>query len=188
MEYFVNHVEALIFASTNPITAEEIKNVLEEMFSVKIADSDIHFSLQVLEEKYRDENYAMEVLKIGGGYQFLTKLSYQQSIKIFLKQQSKKKLSTSTLETLAIIAYKQPITKQEIEKIRGMNSDYTVQKLLEKELVIIKGKLDTVGKPLIYGTSTKFMDYFGINDINELPALKDFFNTENTLLIEDKQE
>ena len=186
MEYFVNHVEALIFSSPAPITAEEIKNVLEEMFSVKIPDSDIQLALQVLEEKYRDENYSMEVVKMGGGYQFLTKPSYQQSIRILLKQQSKKRLSTSTLETLAIIAYKQPITKNEIEKIRGVNSDYTVHRLLEKELIIIKGKLDTVGKPITYGTSTKFMDYFGINSIQELPLPKDFLNTENTLLLEDK--
>ena len=118
----------------------------------------------------------------------MTKPAYQASIGILLKQQSKKRLSTSALETLSIIAYKQPVTKSEIEQIRGVNCDYTVQKLLEKELVEIKGKAESIGRPLLYGTSTRFMDYFGINSIKDLPTPKDFSPPENEIGHQETQE
>ena len=127
------------------------------------------------------DEYSFEPIYSGGGYQFLTKPAYQASIGILLKQQSKRRLSNSSLETLAIIAYRQPITKSEIEQIRGVNCDYAVQKLLEKELIEIKGKSDAVGRPLIYGTTESFNDYFGINSLNELPTLKDFVQKENEI-------
>ena len=111
----------------------------------------------------------------------MTKPAYQASIGIMLKQQSKKRLSTSALETLSIIAYKQPISKTEIENIRGVNCDYAVQKLLDKGLVEIRGKAETIGRPILYGTSPKFMEYFGINDLNELPTPKDFTQEVNTI-------
>src|SRR5690606_32703282 len=94
-------------------------------------------------------------------------------------QQSNKRLSIAQMETLSIIAYKQPVTKSEVEQIRGVNCDYSIQKLLEKELVAIRGKADSVGKPLLYGTSRKFMDYFGINSLKELPHPNDFLPEEN---------
>jgi segregation and condensation protein B len=111
----------------------------------------------------------------------LSKPAYQSSIGILLKQQSKKRLSNSALETLSIIAYKQPVTKSQIEQIRGVNCDYTTQKLLEKELIEILGKADSIGRPLLYGTSAKFMEYFGINDLSELPTPKDFSSEDNTI-------
>jgi segregation and condensation protein B len=98
-----------------------------------------------------------------------------------LKQQSKKRLSTSAMETLSIIAYKQPISKTDVENIRGVNCDYAVQKLLDKGLIEILGKAETIGRPILYGTSPKFMEYFGINDINELPTPKDFTSEVNTI-------
>jgi len=144
------------------------------MFEADIPENDISKALDLLTEKYQHDNYAFSIFHGGGGYQFLTKPAYQASIGILLKQQSKKRLSTSALETLSIIAYKQPVTRSELEQIRGVNCDYTVQKLLEKELIEIKGKSDAIGKPLLYGTSDKFMDYFGINSLNDLPTPKDF--------------
>jgi segregation and condensation protein B len=93
----------------------------------------------------------------------------------------KKQLTTAALETLAIIAYKQPITKTQIEQIRGVNSDYSVNKLMEKELVEIVGRANEVGKPLLYGTSESFMDYFGINALEELPKVKEFEDKENEI-------
>jgi segregation and condensation protein B len=98
-----------------------------------------------------------------------------------LKQQSKKRLSTSAMETLSIIAYKQPISKPEVENIRGVNCDYAIQKLLDKGLIEIQGKSDSVGRPMLYGTSPKFMEYFGINDLTELPTPKDFTNEVNSI-------
>lgn len=181
MDFLGNHIEALIFCSEKPIKVSELKNCLSEMFEADVPEKDITAAIEQIETKYADEQFPFEVIKTGGGYQFLTKPAYQSSIGILLKQQSKKRLSTSALETLSIIAYKQPVTKSEMEQIRGVNCDYSVQKLLEKELVEIKGKADSIGRPLLYGTSEKFMDYFGINDLKDLPTPKDFATEENEI-------
>lgn len=151
------------------------------MFEAEIPETDLKVAIEQLKEKYSQDDYAFDISHTSGGYQFLTKPAYQASIGILLKQQSKKRLSTSALETMAIIAYKQPITKGEMEQIRGVNCDYSVQKLLEKGLVEIKGKAETIGRPLLYGTTGQFMEYFGINDISELPTLKDFSTEENVI-------
>jgi len=151
------------------------------MFEAKIKDKDIRDSLENLLKKYGSEEYPFEIYHSGGGYQFLTKAAYQASIGILLKQQSKKRLSTSGMETLSIIAYKQPVTKAQVEQIRGVNCDYSIQKLLDKELIEIRGKSNSIGRPLIYGTSLNFMDYFGINDLNELPTLRDLNQEENEI-------
>jgi len=181
MDYLSNHIEALVFCSPKPISADDIQECLKEMFDAEVPDDDIFSGLKTVEEKFKSDQFAIELVKSGGGYQFLTKPAYQASIGILLKQQSKKRLSNSALETLSIIAYKQPVTKSEAEQIRGVNCDYTIQKLLEKELIEIKGKSDGVGRPLLYGTSQKFMDYFGINDLKELPTPKDFTTEENSV-------
>ncbi len=151
------------------------------MFNAEVPEEDILNALQRLEEKYQSEEYSFQLFKSAGGYQFLTKPSYQASIGILLKQQSKKRLSTSAMETLSIIAYKQPISKSEIENIRGVNCDYAVQKLLDKGLVEITGKAETIGRPMLYGTTLKFMEYFGINDITELPTPKEFVAEVNSI-------
>lgn len=159
------------------------------MFEADVPEKDIKEAINKLIEKFSNESFSFELVKSGGGYQFLTKPSYQASISILLKQQSKKRLSTSALETLSIIAYKQPTTKSEIEQIRGVNCDYSVQKLLEKELIEIKGKAESIGRPLLYGTSEKFMDYFGINDLKDLPTPKDFATPDNEIgTTENKEE
>lgn len=160
---------------------KEIKESLNEMFDAEVPEEDIEDSINILTNKYSDDEYAFEIVNSGGGYQFLTKPAYQASVGILLKQQSKKRLSNSALETLSIIAYKQPITKSEMEQIRGVNCDYTVQKLLEKSLVEIKGKAESLGRPILYGTSEQFMEYFGINDLKELPIPKDFASEGNTI-------
>lgn len=181
LDFLKNHVEALIFCSAQPIKEEEIQSCLAEMFAADVPIEDISSSIEQLMEKYSSDDFSIEITKVGGGYLFYSKPAYQASIGIMLKQQSKRRLSNSALETLSIIAYKQPITKSEIEKIRGVNCDYTVQKLLEKELVEIQGKSDAVGRPLIYGTSKNFMEYFGINDLKDLPTPKDFNLEENII-------
>jgi segregation and condensation protein B len=181
MDFLQNHIEALIFCSQEPVKSEEIRQVLSEMFEADVPEADVLGALEALLVKYEAETSPFQVYKIGGGYQFLTKPAYQSSLSIFLKQKSKKRLSTSALETIAIIAYKQPITKTQIEQIRGVNCDYAIQKLLEKELVEIKGKSDGVGRPVLYGTSDKFMEYFGINNLKDLPNPKDFAKEENTI-------
>lgn len=151
------------------------------MFDAEVADEDIQAAITALMDKYKSDEYAFQIYQIAKGYQFLTKPAYKASISILLKQQSKKRLSTAALETLSIIAYKQPVTKAEIEQIRGVGCDYAVQKLLEKSLIAIVGKDDTVGKPLLYGTSDQFMEYFGINSLDDLPTLKDFKQEGNAI-------
>lgn len=150
------------------------------MFNADVPEEDILGAIQRLEEKFSAEEFSFQLFKSAGGYQFLTKPAYQTSIGIMLKQQSKKRLSTSAMETLSIIAYKQPISKTEIENIRGVNCDYAVQKLLDKGLIEITGKADSIGRPMLYGTTIKFMEYFGINDLAELPVPKEF-NETNTI-------
>ena len=181
MKFLTNHVEALIFCSPSPLKLGEIRSSLSEMFDADVPEKDILKSIDELSKKYDDEEYSFTIVKSGGGYQFLTKPAYQSSISILLKQQSKRRLTTSALETLSIIAYKQPVTKGELEAIRGVNCDYTVNKLLEKGLIEIKGKSDSIGRPILYGTSERFMDYFGINEISELPTPKDFSHEANEI-------
>ena len=162
------------------------------MFNAEVPEEDILGAIQRLEEKFSSEDYSFQLFKSAGGYQYLTKPAYQTSIGIMLKQQSKKRLSTSAMETLSIIAYKQPISKTEIENIRGVNCDYAVQKLLDKGLIEITGKAETIGRPMLYGTTIKFMEYFGINELAELPVPKEFSETntigENAETISELQE
>lgn len=181
MDFLHRQVEAMVFCALSPLSKDEMAKCLSEMFGTEIPLSHIESALILLQEKYQSDDFSFSLAHLGGGYQFLTKPAYQVSIGILLRQQSQKRLSTAQLETLAIIAYKQPTTKGELEQIRGVNSDYSIQKLLEKELIEIKGKSEGVGRPLIYGTSAKFMAYFGINSIQELPDLKDFPQPENQI-------
>jgi segregation and condensation protein B len=125
-------------------------------------------------------NFRFRYFKWEAGISFLPSRPIRQ-VGDFLKQKSKRRLSTSALETIAIIAYKQPITKHQIEQIRGVNCDYAIQKLLEKELIEIRGKSDGIGRPVLYGTSNKFMEYFGINNLKDLPSPKDFIKEENVI-------
>jgi segregation and condensation protein B len=181
MDYLAQHIEALIFCAPKPIGEKEIQNCLKEMFEADIPISDVQAGIIEVTKRFQTEDHSFEIIESGGGFQFLTKPAYQASIGILLKQQSKKRLSNSSLETLSIIAYKQPVTRSDIEVIRGVNCDYAVTKLLEKGLVEIKGKSEAVGRPILYGTSQNFMDYFGINGLNELPTPKDFAVDENTI-------
>jgi len=174
MEDIEQYIEALIFVSEQSIRTEEIIYCLQSVFNQDFNEDEINNHLIKITEKYRDKQFAIELVKIGNGYLFLTKKDYHQVISVLQAQRSKKKLSQAALETLAIIAYKQPVTKQEVEQIRGVNCDYSIQRLLEKELISITGKSETIGKPILYGTSNLFMDYFGINNIRELPQIKEF--------------
>jgi segregation and condensation protein B len=180
----IPHIEALIFASDKALAAAEITELIntalgfiEDRADVEQVDA----AINGIKEKYDSEFYAFELKQSGGGWQFLTKPEYHKTVALINGDKFLKRLSTASLETLSIIAYKQPITKSEIESIRGVNCDYAVQKLLEKDLVIISGRNENaVGKPLIYATSKSFMDYFGINSASELPKISEVFQEEIT--------
>ena len=154
---------------------------MQEILGEKLIPEEIQTVVDRIRKKYNSMEIAVELVNINGGYQFLTRKEYYSVVNQLQIHRSKKKLSQAALETLAIIAYKQPITKLEMEQIRGVNCDYTVNKLLDKELISISGKASTVGKPLLYTTSSIFMDYFGINSTEDLPQLKDLKNDNNTI-------
>lgn len=173
----IPHIEALIFASDKPLTSAEITELVNSAFGFmedKLEGEQIDAALEGIVEKYNSEFYPFEVVQSGGGWQFLTKKDFHKTVAQLNGEKFLKRLSGAALETLAIIAYKQPLTKGEIESIRGVSSDYSVQKLLEKELIIISGRNEKLpGHPLVYATSKTFMDYFGINSAEDLPKIKE---------------
>jgi segregation and condensation protein B len=174
-------VEAVIFCASEPVTPEEIRLGLSDNFQTELSQELIDSVISDLVKKFESDDSSFELMESGGGYQFLSKPAFQSSVSAMWKQKIKKRLSTSALETLSIIAYKQPVTKPEIEKIRGVNCDYAVQKLLEKELIVMAGKSDLPGRPVLYATSRRFMDYFGINNLSQLPDLKEMNPDENVV-------
>ena len=173
----IPHIEALIFASEKPLTSLEIVELINNALGFmdeRISLPQVESCIEGIQEKYQSEFYPFEMKESGGGWQFLTKKDFYKTIAQLNADKFLKRLSTAAMETLAIIAYKQPITKGEIESIRGVNSDYSIQKLLEKELIVITGRSEHLpGKPLVYATSRNFMDYFGINSAEDLPRIKE---------------
>jgi len=169
----IPHIESLIFASKEPINEQQIQQALALRFDLQIDVSSIRDAINQLIIKYRSDEYAFEIIAIAGGYRFVTKGAYYDTIAAHLQLLQRRKLTRAALETLAIIAYRQPVTKPYIEKLRGVKCDYILQKLLEKELIQIAGRADEPGRPLLYTTTHKFLDHFGIRDIRELPKLSE---------------
>ena len=182
LSVIIPHIEALIFAAERPLTTLELCDLvnsalgfIEDRASLDQTES----AISAIKEKYAAEFYPFEVRESGGGWQFLTKKEYHKTVAQINGDKFLKRLSNAALETLSIIAYKQPITKGEMEAIRGVNCDYAVQKLLEKELIVILGRNEKLpGHPLVYGTSRSFMDYFGINSPDDLPKIKEVISTD----------
>lgn len=181
------HIEALIFASDSPMSLKEIQQCLESILDQKLDKTVLQNKITALQQKYLANNFSFSIMEIADGYQFLSKPEFNETLSVLIQQRSNKKLSKSALETLSVIAYRQPITRGEMERIRGVNCDYAVRKLLEKELVTIKGRSPDVGRPLLYATSEKFMQHFGLKSIKELPKLKEFKHEENEIgdIVED---
>ena len=194
LSQIIPHIEALIFASDKPLTSAELVELVNTALGFiedRASLDQVESALEGIKEKYNSEFYAFELKQSGGGWQFLTKPEYHKTVALINADKFIKRLSAAALETLAIIAYKQPITKSEIESIRGVNCDYAVQKLLEKDLVIISGRNENaVGKPLLYATSKSFMDYFGINSADELPKISEVLMEEmvNATVIADMND
>jgi len=184
LSVIIPHIEALIFASDKPLAINDVVELLNNALGFiedRATPDQVEAAVNAIKEKYDSEFYAFGLVESGGGWQFLTKQEYHKTIAQLNGDKFLKKLSAASIETLSIIAYKQPVTKSEIELIRGVNCDYAVQKLLEKELIVISGrKEDAVGKPLVYATSKNFMDYFGINSADDLPKIKEILKQEIT--------
>lgn len=174
-------VESLLFVSPQPISAADIKYCIENSLSVSLGIDEIEFAIFQLTERYASKEFGIELKEIGGGYQFLSKPDYFPVIAEHIKLTNRKKLSKAAMETLAVIAYKQPISKSQIEQIRGVNSEHSIQKLMEKELIEISGRSEGPGKPILLVTSQRFMEYFGLRSMEDLPKLKDFASHESEI-------
>ncbi|MBE0558303.1 MAG: SMC-Scp complex subunit ScpB [Proteobacteria bacterium] len=189
-----NLIEALVFASSEPVTALQLKTMVEETATPTehrvLEASEIERTIDALNADYTDSSRPYRIIPVAGGYQFATLPEYAAWISRLYRDRMRRKLSQSALETLAIIAYKQPISKPEIEQIRGVNCDYVLKALLEKELVTITGRAETVGRPLLYGTTKEFLKHFGLNSITDLPRPREIeeilgesqFETERRML------
>ncbi|HEX8160750.1 MAG TPA: SMC-Scp complex subunit ScpB [Pyrinomonadaceae bacterium] len=161
-------IEALVFVSEEPISAKTLAEVLrEERGWVEVA-------VQELAKEFNERNAGLMLREVAGGWQFATRAEHHEHVRAFLKSRPSAKLSLAALETLAVIAYKQPITIPEILEIRGVQSSSAIKTLLDKRLIVAKGRKEVVGRPMMYGTSKDFMLQFGLKDLSELPNFEDF--------------
>jgi segregation and condensation protein B len=168
---YKNIIEALIFSSDEPITQNEIIRAIKGIDGeeIEITPADIDNVLSELNLKYESSGISFKIIAVAKGYLFATREEYAKYVGFLSSEKTKRRLSQAALETLAIIAYKQPITKPELETIRGVNSDYILNTLLEKKLITITGRTETIGRPLLYGTTDEFLKYFGLYNLSDLP-------------------
>lgn len=164
-------IEALIFSSDEPISETELVRAIKGIDGeeIQVSDKEVAKCIEILNLIYEERNSAFQIIKIAGGYLFATRPEYAKYVGFLSSEKSKRRLSQAALETLAIIAYKQPVTKPELEIIHGVNSDYILNTLLEKSLVSITGRAETIGRPLLYGTTNEFLKYFGLDKLSDLP-------------------
>jgi segregation and condensation protein B len=165
-------LEVILFLSGEPVAISTIKDVFE------LPEPEIKRIMDELILKYREQNGGLLIVEIANGYQMVTNPEYSEWVKKFKGAQLSTKLSMPALETLSIIAYKQPIIKAEIEQLRGVNSDSAIKTLLEKRLIKVIGRKEAPGRPFLYGTTKEFLQYFGLKDLTELPTLKDLVREE----------
>ena len=170
-ELYLPVIEGLVFASEDPITSDELVRAISAIDgeTTTISSGDIDSAIDLINLKYEPAHFPFKIVKIAGGFLFATKPELSKYLGYLNSEKIKRRLSQASLETLSIIAYKQPITKPDIEAIRGVNSDYILSTLLDKRLITISGRAETVGRPLLYGTTEEFLKYFGLNKISDLP-------------------
>ena len=170
-----NIIEAIMFAYSEPITIKELNNAINEELSPK----EIELMLNALIQEYKDNNRGVQIIKLQDKYQLCTNKEYSDFVKNILEPKKKKTLSQATLETLTIIAYKQPVTKVEVEEIRGVKCDRAIQNLLESELIYEAGRLDKIGKPMVYKTTSEFLRLLSIEKLEDLPPIDKYEEKEN---------
>jgi segregation and condensation protein B len=169
-------VEAVLFVSGEPMSLEDLSEVLEGTEPDRIRQA-----LEHLRHNYDSAGRGLQIVEVAGGYQIATRSECAPWIRSLEKIKTATRLSRSGLETLAIVAYKQPVTRGEIEAIRGVDSAYVLKTLLERRIVKIAGRREGLGRPILYGTTREFLQYFGLKDLSELPALKEFKEVAETL-------
>ena len=188
-------IEALIFASEEPITGSKIRDIIvENEEQIEITEETVSDFVDKLNERYDENGLSFRIQAMGGGYTFVTEKKYHYWLSIFQHENAYRKLSQSAIESLAIVAYRQPITKPEVDQIRGVDSGYILRQLMEKALIEVSGRADSPGKPLLYRTTKHFLRHFGINSVDELPKpreideiLKDDDMAEHRQLLMERQ-
>jgi segregation and condensation protein B len=196
---YISVIEALIFSSDDSLSAEEIIRSVKSIDGeeIELTKDEVDSSVDTLNQKYSENGNAYRILKIANGYLYATLETFAKYVGYLSSERAKRRLSQAALETLAIIAYKQPVTKPELESIRGVNSDYILTTLLEKNLITIKGRAETVGRPLLYGTTDEFLKYFGLNNLTDLPKPReleeimqdeDFIEQKRKIMMTDLEE
>ncbi|MCW8816414.1 MAG: SMC-Scp complex subunit ScpB [Ignavibacteriaceae bacterium] len=196
---YISVIEALIFASDDSLSAEEIIRAIKEIDGedVQINKQEIEDTVDLLNNKYKENENSFRIIRIANGYLYATLEEYAKFVGYLSSERAKRRLSQAALESLSIIAYKQPITKPELESIRGVNSDYILSTLLDKNLITIKGRAESVGRPLLYGTTDEFLKYFGLNNLNDLPKPReleeimqdeDFLEQKRKIMMTDLEE
>ncbi len=166
--------EAVIFAADNPVSPGRIADIVAEVTGQAAPSEDaVRKVVERLNETYAEQERAFEIHEWGGGYRMATRTEWSPFVQALFGQEQEKSLSRSLMETLAILAYRQPVTRPEVDFIRGVNSDYAIRKLLELGLADVKGRSDSLGRPLLYGTTTRFLDQFGLNSLDDLPTLRE---------------
>ncbi|MCG3176199.1 MAG: Segregation and condensation protein B [Candidatus Omnitrophica bacterium] len=164
-------IEALLFATDKPLSPEEIRQAFEDN---ETDPAQVRTILGELEADYLAQGRGFRMAQLAGGYQLVSDPRYAEQVKRFYQSRERKRVSQAGLETLAIIAYKQPVTKAEIEFIRGVNVDRPLKTLLEKGFIRLAGRKEVPGRPILYGTTKEFLEHFGINSVKELPPLSEF--------------
>lgn len=161
-------IEALIFVSEEPLSLKAIAGVLKE------EKSSVEEAIRKLAEEFNSRNGGLQLREVAGGWQFATRPEHHEYVRRLLRTRPSAKLSIASLETLAVIAYRQPVTVPEILEIRGVQSPSAIKTLLDKKLIVAKGRKEAVGRPMMYGTSKDFLLQFGLKDLTELPSVEDF--------------
>ena len=196
---YISVIEALIFSSDDSLSMEEIIRAVKSIDGedVELTKDEVEHAVDLLNQKYSDNSNSFRILRIANGYLYATSEEFSKYVGYLSSERTKRRLSQAALETLSIIAYKQPITKPELESIRGVNSDYILTTLLEKNLIAIKGRAESVGRPLLYGTTDEFLKYFGLNNLSDLPKPReieeimqdeDFLEQKRKIMMNDLEE
>ncbi len=166
--------EAIIFAADEPVAPDRIGEIVAEVTGqAQPSDEEVTAAVERLNETYADRGRALEIKSWAGGYRMATRSSLAPFVKTFYVEEQETTPSRSLMETLAVIAYRQPVTRPEVDFVRGVNSDYAIRKLLEMDLVNVEGRADSVGRPLLYGTTDRFLEQFGLDTLDDLPTLRE---------------
>ena len=162
-----NIIEALLFITDSPLSSDKIKHILD------VKDADIPAIINELAQEHNNRNSGLQIQEVAGGFQLATRSEYGEWVRKLYKDRITYRMSKSALETLSIIAYKQPVTRAEIEDIRGVDATGVLENLLERRLIRICGRKEVLGRPMLYGTSPEFLKLFGLKDLSDIPDLEE---------------